>query len=101
MPAPKQRATTATQQLIDQGRVLFHAGEVLRARQIFSSALTGRLPDVLHELARTYDPHYLQQLPKSDAKPNPSMARAIYQHAVMVGSAEAGADLARLRSQLH
>ena len=86
--------------LVEQGRNLFRAGQVIKARERFMAALVelapGRVPEVLPDLARTYDPYYLQQLAKSDVKPNPSMALAIYQRASLTGKRMHEADIERL-----
>jgi hypothetical protein len=52
---------------------------------------------VLPELARTYDPHYLAQLPRADVAPNPGMALAIYLRAASAGSPGVTADLTRIQ----
>ncbi len=89
--------------LVEQGRDLFRAGHVLKARERFMAALVevapGRVPEVLPDLARTYDPYYLQQLAKADVKPNPAMALAIYHRASMTGKRMNDADIERLERE--
>lgn len=89
--------------LVEQGRALFRTGQVTKARERFMAALVelapGRVPQVLPDLARTYDPYYLQQVPKADVKPNPAMALAIYQRAALAGSKSNAADIERLEQQ--
>lgn len=96
--------TTATSsKLVEQGRALFRAGQIVKAREKFMAALVelapGRVPQVLPDLARTYDPYYLQQVPKADVKPNPAMALAIYQRASLSGSSAWEADIQRLERE--
>lgn len=81
--------------------MLFRNGEVLAARERFVAALSAPLPDVLHELARTYDPAYLERLPKADAEADVDRARALYEQATALGSKSAEADLTRLRGAGH
>ena len=89
--------------LVEQGRSLFRAGQVTKARERFMAALVelapGRVPEVLPDLARTYDPYYLQQLAKSDVKPNAAMALAIYQRASLTGKRAHEADIERLERE--
>jgi hypothetical protein len=89
--------------LIVQGRGLFREGQVLKARERFMAAIVelapGRVPEVLPDLAHTYDPYYLQQLAKPDVKPNPAMALAIYRRAALSGSKAYEADIQRLEQQ--
>ena len=77
--------------------MLFKSGEVLAARERYVAALSAPLPDVLLELARTYDPNYLDRLPKSDADADLERARALYEQATSLGSKLAEQDLARLQ----
>ncbi len=109
-PAPKAppSASSAQQarrppisgpQLLEEGRMLFKSGEVLAARERYVAALSTPLPDVLLELARTYDPNYLDRLPKTDADADleRARARALYEQATSLGSKLAEQDLARLQ----
>ncbi len=94
-----RRPPVSGMQFLEEGRVLFRNGEVLAARERFVAALSAPLPDVLHELARTYDPAHLARLPKADAEADVDRARALYEQATALGSKAAEADLMRLRSQ--
>jgi hypothetical protein len=109
-PAPKPAAPAVPRQqvsrpplsgpqLLEEGRVLFKTGEVLAARERYVAALSAPLPDVLLELARTYDPNYLNRLPKSDADADIERARALYEQAGTLGSRPAEEDLARLQGK--
>ncbi len=97
-PAARRPAVNGAQ-LLEEGRSLFRAGEVLAARERYVAALSAPLPEVLLELARTYDPNYLDRLPKSDADADIDRARALYEQAVTLGSRAAEADLARLQGR--
>lgn len=104
LPAPStspavRRPPANGPQLLEEGRSLFRAGEVLAARERYVAALNAPLPEVLLELARTYDPNYLDRLPKSDADADLDRARALYEQAVTLGSKPAEADLARLQGR--
>lgn len=84
---------------IEEARGLFQSGEVLKAREWLQSAgsRNGRNPDLLLELARTYDPIYLDRLSKKDASANAGIARALYEQAASFGSSAAAFDLLQLR----
>jgi hypothetical protein len=76
--------------------MLFRGGEVLAARERYVAALNAPLPEVLLELGRTYDPNYLDRLPRSDADADIERARALYEQVSTLGSKAAEVDLARL-----
>jgi hypothetical protein len=97
--APPKASSGNGERLLQDGRDLFQKGEVLAAREKFVAALTAPLPDVLLELARTYDPNYLDKLPKTDADADVERARALYEQAVALGSTAAQADLQRLQGR--
>jgi hypothetical protein len=62
-----------------------------------TSSGNARNPDLLLELARTYDPVYLDRLAKKDATANAALARALYEQAAQFGSSAAAFDLLQLR----
>lgn len=62
-----------------------------------STSGNARNPELLLELARTYDPSYIDRLSKKDAQPNPALARALYEQAAQFGSSAAAFDLLQLR----
>lgn len=80
---------------------MFQSGDVLKARERLQAAGTSggnaRNPDLLLELARTYDPVYLDRLAKKDATANAALARALYEQAAQFGSSAAAFDLLQLR----
>ena len=96
---PARRPPISGPQLLEEGRLLFKSGEVLAARERYVAALSAPLPDVLLELARTYDPNYLDRLPKSDADADLERARALYEQASSLGSKLAEQDLSRLQGK--
>jgi hypothetical protein len=85
---------------IEEARRLLTRGRVLDARKLLESAITATPGIALHELARTYDPYYLGQLPSIDDGSEPRRAAALYQDAILNGADAAGADLDRLRASL-
>lgn len=97
-PAPFPERKPSGSQLLEEGRNLFRSGEVLAARERYVAALNAPLPEVLLELARTYDPNYLDKLPKSDADADVERARALYEQSMALGSTLAEADMARLKA---
>ena len=80
---------------------MFESGEVLRARGRLQSALGASInqpnPELLYELARTYDPNYVGKLQKADARGNADIALTFYERAATLGSAAAKTDLEQLR----
>lgn len=101
---PSTGAASALAKTIDEARGLFQSGEVIKARERLQAAGTAsgnaRNPDILLELARTYDPVYLDRLAKKDATANPGLARALYEQAASFGSSAAAFDLLQLRRAL-
>lgn len=82
---------------IQQGLDLFRRGEVLKARAVLLSAVSVAPADVLLELARTFDPYFINELSASDGKPEPQRALSLYEEAIRNGSMQARRDLERLR----
>lgn len=85
-----------TQRIMDQARQRIAAGDVIRAREWLLSALNGARPEVLHELARTFDPNFLNRISQPNAVPEPARARALYEEAVRLGAKGAAEDLTQL-----
>ena len=94
-------AASGIAKVVEEARSLFQSGEIIKARERLQAAGSGsgnaRNPDLLLELARTYDPNYLDRLPKKDAIANPGLARALYEQAASFGSSAAAFDLLQLR----
>ena len=94
-------AASAIAKAVEESRGLFQAGDVIKARERLQAAgsagANARNPDLLLELARTYDPVYLDRLAKKDATANPALAKALYEQAAQAGSSAAAFDLLQLR----
>lgn len=71
---------------------------MIEARRTLQTLVTSAPSVVLHELARTYDPHYLAQLSSIDDGSELKRAAELYQEAISYGATEAVGDLDRLRS---
>ena len=91
-------ARTVSLQLLAEGQRLFAIGKVMEARRRYFAAMDGPVPEVLLSLARSFDTHYLSRLQNPDGAPDMTRALALYERAAERGSAEANADLARIRS---
>ena len=83
---------------LDLARRLRQRGKVVEARVTLQTVVRSFPAAALHELARTYDPYYLGQLPKIDDGSEPRTAAALYQDAISHGASAAGNDLDRLRA---
>lgn len=82
---------------IIRARAKFESGQVREAREIIQSEFAvGPVEVLVYELARTYDPWYLRQLPVSDVTADISLARRYYEDAKLMGSAQAAVELQRL-----
>lgn len=82
-----------TARIMDQARQRIAAGDVIRAREWLLSALNGARPEVLHELARTFDPNFLGRIAQPNAVAEPARARALYEEAIRLGAKGAAEDL--------
>lgn len=83
---------------LDHARRLLQRGKVIEARAALQSVARSVPAAALHELARTYDPYYLGQLPSIDDGSEPRTAASLYQDAISHGVSAAGNDLDRLRA---
>lgn len=83
---------------LDHARRLLQRGKVIEARVTLQSVARSVPAAALHELARTYDPYYLGQLPSIDDGSEPRTAASLYQDAINHGASAAGNDLDRLRA---
>lgn len=86
---------------IEHGRALFRTGKVLSARERFLSAVADHPAIVLLELARTFDPHYLEKIAAADGRPEPHRARSLYEEAMRRGSKAAADELKRISASLN
>lgn len=82
-----------TSRIMEQARQRIAAGDVIRAREWLLSALNGARPEVLHELARTFDPNFLGRITQPNAVAEPVRARALYEEAIRLGAKGATDDL--------
>jgi hypothetical protein len=94
------QAAAAPDARIEHGRALFRTGKVLSARERFLSAVADQPALVLLELARTFDPHYLEKITTADGRPEPHRARSLYEEAMRRGSKAAADDLKRISASL-
>jgi predicted lipid-binding transport protein (Tim44 family) len=85
---------------ISRSRQLFLAGKVRAAREILTQAWDFKEADLALELARTYDPNYINRAPHPDAEANPDMATMFYDIANTLGSRAASSDIQRLKEAL-
>lgn len=99
-PVSAQAQAEASRRLLTEGERLFAAGEVVKARERFLAAMNGPIPEVMLAFGRSFDPYYLARLPRSNAAPDAQRAITIYEGAVRQGSADAEADLQRLRKSV-
>lgn len=84
-------AIAASEQLLDQGRVL-------AARETLLRAFDATKPDVVAAFARTFDPLHIARSPNADAKPDVQAAIALYADAERLGAVGATDALQRLRA---
>jgi hypothetical protein len=82
--------------LLQKGRDSLDAGDISGARVAFRRLADAGMPDAALALARTYDPEYLAAHNFLGVHGDPATARALYQRAKELGSAEAGQILARM-----
>lgn len=82
-----------TQRIMEQARQRIAVGDVIRAREWLLSAMNSARPEVLHELARTFDPNFLSRISQANAVAEPARARALYEEAVRLGAKGASDDL--------
>lgn len=83
---------------LDLARRLLQRGKVVEARMALQPIVRAFPATGLHELARTYDPFYLSQLPRIDDGSEPRKAASLYEDAINHGATAAGNDLDRLRA---
>lgn len=99
-PSAEQVDAQTTERQLEEGRVLFQAGNVIEARKRFIAAMNGPIPDALLALARSFDTFYLSKLPKSDGAPDMARALTLYERAVERGAPEAAPDLERIKATM-
>ncbi len=82
--------------LMQKGRDSLDAGDISGARVAFRRLADAGVPDAALALAKTYDPEYLAAHNFLGMHGDRATARALYQRAKELGSAEAGQILARM-----
>ncbi|HEY6621886.1 MAG TPA: hypothetical protein VIY68_20275 [Steroidobacteraceae bacterium] len=76
--------------LMRRGRDFLTIGDISAARVAFQRLADAGIPEAALALANTYDPAYLTAHNVIGVHGDPAMARALYQRAKQLGSAEAG-----------
>ncbi len=91
--------------LLGDGHSLLARGEVVAARELFTRSLQLGSLEAALALGRAHDPRYLEQLPASDAAPDPAYAAAMYRQwysrSVEAGAISQGVQLDRLLNALN
>jgi hypothetical protein len=82
--------------LMQKGRDFLTNGDISAARVAFRRLADAGIADAALELANTYDPDYLAAHNFLGVRGDPATARALYQRAKELGSAEADRILARM-----
>lgn len=86
----------AARKEIADGYRLLRAGFVKKARERFEAAKTALPGEATLAEARSLDPTYLASVAFPDVQPDGEQAKRLYRRALMLGAAEAKADLDRL-----
>ena len=86
----------AARKEIADGYRLLRAGFVKKARERFELARSSAPGEATLADARSMDPTYLSSVAFPDVQPDAEQARRLYRRAIILGSAEAKADLDRL-----
>lgn len=94
--AVDEAARVAGRKQIEDGYRLLRAGFVKKARERFERAMRSNAAEASLGQARSMDPSYLKTVAFPDVIPNAEQARRMYRRAILLGNAEAKADLDRL-----
>jgi hypothetical protein len=84
--------------LLNRAKGLLAAGDIPPARLLLERAADAQEPNAALMLARTYDPDVLGTQDARNIIPDPAMARAWYQKAAQLGSADARHRLAQMQN---
>jgi hypothetical protein len=98
LAAAEKAAAAADEQVVKEADALMQQGKVLAARKRLVAAMNGSNAPVIFAFARTYDPDEIAALSRADAPADTRRAKALYDHARLLGSKEAVAALKRLES---
>jgi hypothetical protein len=96
-PARKLAADELTT-LMNRARALLAAGDIPPARLLLERAADAQEPGAALMLARTYDPEVLGTRDARNIIPDPATARAWYERAAQLGSADAQRRLTQLQN---
>ncbi|MBV8924663.1 MAG: hypothetical protein JOZ74_04765, partial [Bradyrhizobium sp.] len=97
-PPPQARQADAEEmaRLMQRARGFLASGDLMSARLLLERAAESQEADAALLLAQTYDPDVLGTADVRNTTPEPAMARAWYQKAAQLGSADAQRRLAQL-----
>jgi hypothetical protein len=84
--------------LLNRAKALLAAGDIPPARLLLERAADAQEPSAALMLARTYDPDVLGTQDARNIIPDPATARAWYQKAAQLGSADAQRRLAQMQN---
>lgn len=98
LAAAEKAAAAADELVVKEADALMQQGKVLAARKRLVAAMNGSNAPVIFAFARTYDPDEIGALSSADAPADTRRAKALYDHARLLGSKEAVAALKRLQS---
>ena len=98
--APPARKLDADElaMLLNRAKGLLAAGDIPPARLLLERAADAQEPSAALMLARTYDPEVLGTQDARNIIPDPATARAWYQKAAQLGSADAQRRLAQMQN---
>ncbi len=84
--------------LLKRAKGLLAIGDITAARLLLERAADAQEPEAALMLAGTYDPQVLGVQDMRSITPDPAMARAWYQKAAQLGSADARRRLSQLQN---
>lgn len=85
---------------IEDGYRLLRAGFVKKARERFERAMASNAAEASLGQGRSMDPSYLKTVAFPDVIPDAEQARRMYRRSILLGNAEAKADLDRLEKAM-
>ena len=97
-PLPAKEMTRAQRALMVRGDRFLNRGDVAAARLVYHNLARQNFADAALALARTYDPEILSALAVRGLRPDIAEARAWYEKARDLGSAQAAQRLATLNA---
>jgi hypothetical protein len=97
-PPPRKLDADELATLLNRAKGLLAAGDIPPARLLLERAADAQEPSAALMLARTYDPEVLGTQDARNIIPDPATARAWYQKAAQLGSADAQRRLAQMQN---